>query len=87
MHAVRLDEIREAAGTTDASDSRDLLVPELALLNQLEVKGEHGEIAAARAPGGMVRGDFFFGQPFAFGVWKRWYDRNVAASRGNVGHG
>src|SRR5207248_6794983 len=37
MHAMGLDEIRKAAGTTDAGDGRDLFVPELALLNQLEV--------------------------------------------------
>ena len=68
MRAVRLDEIRKAAGAADAGDGGDFLVPELALFDQLEIKREHGEIAAAGAPGRMVGGDFFFGQALAFGV-------------------
>ncbi len=48
MRAVRLHEIRKAAGAADARDGRDLLVMNLPLLDQLEVKREDGEIAAAR---------------------------------------
>ena len=54
------------AGAADAGDGGDLLVPHLALFDQLEIKREHGEIAAAGAPRRMVGGDFLFGQAFAF---------------------
>ena len=67
MRAVGLHEIRKPAGAADAGDGGDLLVPELALLDQLEVKRQHGEIAAAGTPGGMVGGDFLLGQRLAFG--------------------
>ena len=66
MRAVRLHEIRETAGAADARDGGDFLVPHLALLNQLEIKREHGEVAAAGAPRRMVGGDFLFGQALAF---------------------
>ena len=66
MRAVGLDEIRKPARAANARDGRDLLVPELALFDQLEIKREHGEIAAARAPRRVIGGDFFFGQTFAF---------------------
>ncbi len=45
----------------------DLLVPHLALFHQFEIKGQHGKIAAARAPGGMVGRHFLFGQRLALG--------------------
>jgi hypothetical protein len=66
MRAVRLHEIGKAARTTDAGHGGDLLVPELALFDQLEVEREHGEIAATGAPRRVIGGDFFFGQAFAF---------------------
>ena len=51
VRAVGLHEIREPAGAADAGDGGDLLLPQLALLDQLEVEREHGEIAAAGTPG------------------------------------
>ena len=86
MHAVRLNEIREAARTTDAGDGGDFLVPEFALLDQFEVKGEHGEIAAAGAPRRMVGGHFFFCERLALGIGQRRDRGDVAAANGNVGH-
>ncbi len=71
MHAVGLDEIRKPAGAADAGDGGDFLVPQLALFDQLEVKREHGEIAAAGAPRRVVGGDFLFGQALAFGSRQR----------------
>ena len=50
---------------------RDLLVPQLALLDQLEIKREHGEIAAAGTPRRMVGGDFLFRQALALGARRR----------------
>jgi hypothetical protein len=38
MGAVGLDEIREAAGAADAGDRGHLLVPDLALFDQLEIQ-------------------------------------------------
>ena len=66
VDAVRLHEIREPAGAADAGDGGDLLVDQLALFNQFEIQGEHGEVTAARAPRRVVGGDFFFGQALAF---------------------
>ena len=66
--AVSLDEIREPARAADAGDGGDLLVPEAALLDQLEIERQHGEIAAARAPGRVVGGDFLLRQRLAVGV-------------------
>ena len=71
VHAVRLHEIREAAGAADAGNGGDLLVPQLALLDQLEVQREHGEIAAAGTPRRMIGGDFLFGQRLALGAGGR----------------
>ncbi len=71
MRAVRLHEIREAAGAADARNSRDLLVMNLPLLDQFEVEREHGEIAAARAPRRMVGGGFLFRERLAIGVRER----------------
>ena len=68
MRAVGLHEIRKPAGAADAGDGGDLLVPQLALFNQLEIQREHGEIAAAGTPRRVVGGDFLFGQALAFGV-------------------
>src|SRR5277367_963041 len=68
MRAVRLHEIWKTAGATDARDGGDFFVPHLALFNQLEIKREHGKVAAAGTPRRMVGGDFFFGQALAFAV-------------------
>jgi hypothetical protein len=42
---------------------RDVLVPHFALLDQLEVKREHREIAAAGAPRRVIGGDSFLVRP------------------------
>ena len=62
MDPVRLNKIRKAARTTDPGDGRYLLMPKLPLFNQLEIKREHGKIAAAGAPRRMVGRDFLFAQ-------------------------
>ncbi len=67
MRAVGLHEIRKPARAADAGDGGDLLMPQLALFDQLEIKREHGEITATGAPRGVIGGDFLFGQAFAFG--------------------
>ena len=67
MGAVGLDKIGEPAGTTDAGHGGDLFLPQFALLNQFEIEGQNGKVAATRAPGGMVGRDFLFGQRLAFG--------------------
>ena len=87
MRAVRLHEIRETAGAADAGDGGDLLVPELALLDQLEVEREHGEIAAAGAPGRVVGGDFLLRQAFALGIGERRARRRCCRARGNFSDG
>ena len=71
MRAVRLHEIGEAARAADARDGRDLLVPYLALLDELEVKREHGEITAAGAPRRVIGGDFLLRETLAFRVGNR----------------
>jgi len=65
MGAVGLNKIRKPTRATDAGDGRNFFMPHFALFDQLEVKREHGEIAAARAPRRMVGGHFLLGQPFA----------------------
>lgn len=65
VRAVGLHEIGKTARATDARHGRDLLVPEFALLDELEVKREDGEIAATRAPCRVIGGDLLFGQTFA----------------------
>ena len=91
MHAVRLHEIRKAAGATNARHRRDLFVQHFALFNQLEIKREHGKIAATRAPRWMIGCDFFFGQTFAFGIrqgcrWSTRDSRDVAAASRNFSY-
>src|SRR5690606_13763270 len=71
VRAMGLDEIRKAARATDASDSGDLFMPDLAFFNQLEIKREHGKIAATRAPGWMIGGHLFLGQADALTVRHR----------------
>src|SRR6185437_4248977 len=86
MHAVRLHEIRETARTTNARDGRDLFVPELALLDQFEVKRQHGKITAAGTPGRVVGGDVFFRERLSFGIGQRRDDGNVAVARGDLSY-
>ena len=59
MGTVRLHEIGKTALATNPGNSGDLLVPNLALLDQLEVKREDREIAAPRAPSRVIGRDFF----------------------------
>ncbi len=74
MPAVGIDEIREARGAADAREGDDVLVRKLAPLEHLVKRGEHGEIAAAGAPGGMVGGEVFLGQLFGVrAMWRGWY--------------
>src|SRR2546426_7380942 len=73
MRAMGLDEIGEPAGAADAGDRRDFLMPHLAFFDELEIKRKHGEIAAARAPGGDIRGEFLFAQSFAVRRGQRWH--------------
>ncbi len=68
MHAVRLHEIGKPARAADARDGGDFLLPQLALLDQLEIKREHREIAAAGTPRRMVGGNFLFRQALALGA-------------------
>ena len=77
MRAVAVDEIRKARRTTDACESDDLFVLEVAFLEHLVERGEHGEIAAAGAPCWMIGGDRFFGQFFP----RRLCDRRRYACR------
>jgi hypothetical protein len=89
MRAVRLHEIREAAGAADARDGRDFFVPDFAFFNQLEIEREHGKIAAAGTPCRMVGGDFFFGQTLAFFRQSRRGDGSYISGGaiGNFGQG
>ena len=84
MSAMGLNEIRKPAGTSNAGDSRDLLVPQLAFLDQFEIKRENREIAATGTPGRMIGSDFFFGQTFPVSFRKRRRNDNVAVTRRNV---
>jgi hypothetical protein len=86
VDTVRLHKVREATGTADARHSRDLLLPELALFDQLEIKRQDREITAPRTPGGMVGGHFLFGQRFPLGLghWNRGY---IASTNGGVSQG
>jgi hypothetical protein len=66
MGAMGLDEVRKTTGATDAGNGGDFLVPQTPLLDQFEIQGQHGEISAARTPGGMIGGNLLFGKPFPF---------------------
>jgi hypothetical protein len=93
MSAMSLHEIRKTTGATDARHRRDLLMPQLAFLDQFEVESEHGEISAARTPSGMVGGEFLFGEPFSFfdrtddgrGTGRGHRFRNTGATGGDFG--
>src|SRR2546425_4882232 len=87
MGAMRLHEIRETARTSDAGDGGDLLVPQLALFDQLEVKRQHREVAATGTPRGMIGGEFLFCQPLALGVGERRNRGDVVARRDFDGWG
>ncbi len=81
MRAVAVDEIRKARRTTDACESNDLFVLEVAFLEHLVERGEHGEIAAPGTPCWMIGGDRFFSQFFP----RRLCDRRRHACRYSCG--
>ena len=60
--AVAVDEIGKARGAADAGEGDDLLVIDLAFLENLVIGGEDGEVAAAGTPGGVIGGDGFLGE-------------------------
>src|SRR5262245_17360068 len=70
MRAVCLDALRKPARAANASDANKFLMPELALLDELEIQRQHGEVAATWTPRRAVGSEFFFGQWLAFFV--RW---------------
>jgi hypothetical protein len=84
MDAVGLNEIGKPARTSDARDGRYLLVMKLALLDELEVKRQHREIAATGTPRRMVGGDFFLRERFALGIRQRRNRCQVAPASRNV---
>jgi hypothetical protein len=49
----------------------NFLVPQFALFNELEVKREHREIAAAGTPRRVIGGDFLFRQALALEIGGR----------------
>jgi hypothetical protein len=61
MRAVAIDEIRKARRTTDACESHDLFVLDVAFLEDLVKRGEHSEIAATGTPGRVVGSNGFLG--------------------------
>jgi len=65
--AVGVDEIREARRAADAGKGHDLLLRIVQFFEDLVERGEHGEVAAAGAPRGMVGDEDFFGERSARG--------------------
>jgi hypothetical protein len=68
---VAVDEVRKARGTTDPGNGDDLLVIELAFLEDLVIGREDREVAAAGTPGGVIGGDGLLGEFLAVGK-RRW---------------
>src|SRR6266404_1315715 len=60
VHAVRVDEVREAGRAADAGDAGDLLVRQLQLFHHFEIDGENAEVATARTPRWMVGDQVLF---------------------------
>ena len=60
MDAVRVHEIRETAGAADAGDADDVFMRILELFQHAVEDVQHGEVAAAGAPRGMVGSESFF---------------------------
>src|SRR2546423_2451350 len=53
VHPIGVDVARQIRGATNAADDADLMWLEAELEHRRLERGEHGEIAAARAPIGM----------------------------------
>ena len=65
--AVRVDEVGEAGGAADAGKRDDFFLRVIKFLENFIKRGEHGEIAAAGAPRGVVGDKDFFSQGRAKG--------------------
>src|SRR5258707_9231314 len=81
MRSMGLDKIRETARAADASHGGYVLVPNLSLLDQLEIESQDGKIAATGAPGRVIGRNFLFRECFAFGLWQR-DGNNIAVAHG-----
>jgi hypothetical protein len=66
VRAVAVDEIRKTRRTTDACEGNDLFMFDVAFLKHLIERGQHSEISAAGTPGGVIGGDGFLGEFFAW---------------------
>jgi hypothetical protein len=64
--AVTIDEIRKARGATDPRQSHDLLVLNLAFLQDFVIGSENGEVTATGAPGRVVGSNRFLGEFLAW---------------------
>ena len=69
--AVRVDEVGEAGWATDAGERDDFFLRIIKFLENFIKRSEHGEIAAAGAPRGVVGDKDFFSQGRAKGP-RRW---------------
>src|SRR4051794_38368528 len=61
VRAVTVHEIWETRGTTDPGDGDDLFLIDLAFLQNLVIRSQDGEVAAAGAPGGVIGRDRLLG--------------------------
>lgn len=57
--AVRVDEVGEAGGATDAGERDDFFLRVIKFLENFIKRSEHGKIAAAGAPRGVVGDEDF----------------------------
>ena len=80
MHAVGLHEVGEPAAAANASNGGDLFVVQTAVLDELEVQGQYGEVATTGAPRGVVGGKIFFLQGFAGDFSSGTHDKNQSVS-------
>src|SRR5437660_3702107 len=67
VRAVAVDEIGKARRATDAGEGDDLLVIELAFLDDFVEGSQNGKVTATRAPSRVIGGDGFFGEFFSGG--------------------
>ena len=61
VHAMGVHEVGETAGAPDACNRDDFLMRNLELLQHAVENGQHGEVTATGAPGGVVGGEGFLG--------------------------
>lgn len=81
MRAVRVDKVGKAGRAANTGQRYDALVRKLASFQNLVKRCQHGEIATARSPGGMVGREGFFGQFFRVGSYSRCSDVGSAHGR------